>query len=224
MTRSIIALIMRVGEGALAAERAADKVLHGKAYTVGSTHPNSPYGTRSKAASSSTPNLSTQQHSVSPTPKAAKRWSPPSPGLPTVRPNSPTATTTGGEWTSAREARNLSASGLSGMTAKVSDMPSPEKPPLLPPKKDKSQVLPSSLPNESALVTYSEDDSDANETFHDAETIPDKAHAPMPPSPLSPRRTRVSSPNLSVNSTSARTRACVACVRWLRVGQLRRLQ
>ena len=43
---SIIALIMRVGEGALAAERAADKVLHGKAYTVGSTHPNSPFGTR----------------------------------------------------------------------------------------------------------------------------------------------------------------------------------
>ena len=139
---------------------------------------------------------------------AAKRWSPPTPSLHTVpssssAEDSPTATTTGGEWTSAREARNLSASGLSGMTAKVSDMPSPEKPPLLPPKKDKAQVLPSSLPNESALVTYSEDDSDANETFHDAETIPDKAHAPMPPSPLSPRRTRVSSPNLSVNSTSA---------------------
>ena len=33
---SIIALIMRVGEGALAAERAADKVLHGKAHTVDS--------------------------------------------------------------------------------------------------------------------------------------------------------------------------------------------
>ena len=39
VTRSIIALIMRVGEGALAAERAAGKVLHGKARTVGSTHP-----------------------------------------------------------------------------------------------------------------------------------------------------------------------------------------
>ena len=36
VTRSIIALIMRVGEGALAAERAADKVLHGKAHTVDS--------------------------------------------------------------------------------------------------------------------------------------------------------------------------------------------
>ena len=35
VTRSIIALIMRVG-GALAAERAADKVLHGKAHTVDS--------------------------------------------------------------------------------------------------------------------------------------------------------------------------------------------
>ena len=46
VTCSIIALIMRAREGALAAERAADKVLHGKAYAVGSTHPNSPYGTR----------------------------------------------------------------------------------------------------------------------------------------------------------------------------------
>ena len=70
-TRSIIALNMRAGEGALAAERAAGKVLHGKAHTAGSTHPNSPYGTRSKAASLSTPNLSTLQHSVSPTPKVA---------------------------------------------------------------------------------------------------------------------------------------------------------
>ena len=102
VTHSIIALIVRVGEGALATERAVGKVLHGKAHTVGSTHPNSPYGTRSKAASSSTPNLSTLQHSVSPTPKAAKRWSPPSPSLPTVRSNSPaddspTTTTAGGE-------------------------------------------------------------------------------------------------------------------------------
>ena len=71
MTCSIIALIMRVGEGALAAERAAGKVLHGKAHTIGSTRPNSPYGARSKAASLSTPNLSTLQLSVSPTPKAA---------------------------------------------------------------------------------------------------------------------------------------------------------
>ena len=46
VTRSIIALIVRVGEGALATERAVGKVLHGKAHTVGSTHPNSPYGTR----------------------------------------------------------------------------------------------------------------------------------------------------------------------------------
>ena len=68
-------------------------------------------------------------------------------------------------------------------------MPSPEKPPPLTPKKDKVPVLLSSLPNETALVTDSEDDSDANETFHDAETMPDEAHAPMPPSPLSPCRT-----------------------------------
>ena len=46
----------------------------------------------------------------------------------------------------------------------------------------------------------SEDNSDTNETFHDAEMIPDKVHAPMPLSPLSPRRTRVSSPNLSSNT------------------------
>ena len=38
VTRSIIALIVRVGEGALATERAVGKVLHGKAHTVGSTH------------------------------------------------------------------------------------------------------------------------------------------------------------------------------------------
>ena len=38
MTRSIIAPIIRVGEGASATERAAGKVLHGKAHTVGSTH------------------------------------------------------------------------------------------------------------------------------------------------------------------------------------------
>ena len=57
---------MRAGEGTLGAERAAGKVLQGKARTVGSTHPNSPYGTRPKAASLSTPNLSTLQHSVLP--------------------------------------------------------------------------------------------------------------------------------------------------------------
>ena len=71
VTRSIIAPITRAGEGLLAAERAAGKVLHGKAHTVVLTHSNSPYGTRSKAASLSTPNLSTLQHSVSPTPKVA---------------------------------------------------------------------------------------------------------------------------------------------------------
>ena len=65
-------------------------------------------------------------------------------------------------------------------------------------KKNKAPVLPSSPPNESALV-ISEDDSVANETFHDAETISDKAHESMPPSQLSPRRTRVSGPNSSLN-------------------------
>ena len=67
----------------------------------------------------------------------------------------------------------MSASGSSGKTAKVSAVPSPEKPSPLPPKKNKALVLLSSLPNESALVTDSEDDSDVNETLHDAETISD---------------------------------------------------
>ena len=71
MARSTIALVMRVGEGVSAAEHAADKVLHGKAHADISTQPNSPYGTKSKAVSSSTPNLSILQHSVSLTPKVA---------------------------------------------------------------------------------------------------------------------------------------------------------
>ena len=57
-----------------------------------------------------------------------------------------------------REARDLSASGSSGKAAKVSAVPSPKKPPLQLPKKDKAPVLQSSLPNESALVTDSEND------------------------------------------------------------------
>ena len=76
-------------------------------------------------------------------------------------------------------------------------MPSPKMRPPLTPKKGKVPVLLSSLPNKSALVTDSEDDSDDNETFHDTETIPDEAHAPMPPSPLSPRRTCASGPDSS---------------------------
>ena len=72
-----------------------------------------------------------------------------------------------------REARDLSASGSSWKTAKMSAVSSPENTPPLPPKKDKATVLLSSMPNESALVTDSEDDNDANETLHDAETISD---------------------------------------------------
>ena len=71
----------------------------------------------------------------------------------------------GGEWTSAREVRDLSASGSSGKTAKVSAVPSLEKPPLLPLKKDNAPALPSFLLNESTLVTVGEDNSDTNETF-----------------------------------------------------------
>ena len=93
---------------------------------------------------------------------------------------------------------DLSASGSFGRAARVSAVPSPEKPPPLTPKKDKAPVLSSSLPNKSALLTDSEDDSDTNETFHDAETIPDKVHALMLLSPLSLCWTRVSGPKSSM--------------------------
>ena len=108
VARSIIALIMRMGEGASDKERIAGMVLHEKVHADSSTHPNSPYGKRSKT--SSTPNLSTLQRFMSPTCKAAKHWRPPILILPTIRSNSPTTTTTGGEWTSARETRDLSVS------------------------------------------------------------------------------------------------------------------
>ena len=113
--------------------------LHDKVHADNSTHPNSPYGTRSKVASSSTPNLSTLLRFTFPTRKAAKRWGSPGPSLPTVRSDCHTTTTTGGEWTSAREARDLSASGSSGKTAKVSAVPLLEKPLPLTHKKDNSQ-------------------------------------------------------------------------------------
>ena len=71
MARLIIALIMRVGGGDLTVEHVVGKFSHAKIYTDSSTHPNNPYGSRSK----STLGLSTLQCSVSPTPKAAKRWS-----------------------------------------------------------------------------------------------------------------------------------------------------
>ena len=45
VTRSIIASIMRVGEGASATELATGMVLHDKAHADSSTHLNSPYGT-----------------------------------------------------------------------------------------------------------------------------------------------------------------------------------
>ena len=128
-----------------------------------------------------------------------------------------TTNTTGGGWTPAREVKDLSASGSSGRAARVSAVPSPEKPPLTP-KKDKAPVLPSSLPNESALLMDSEDDSDTNETFNDAEMTPDKAHAPMPPSPLSPCRTRVSGPNSSLNARTQLDLRMNPCARRLRVG------
>ena len=103
---TIIALIMRVGEGASATERAAGMVLHDKAHADSSTHPNSPYGTRSRVASSSTPNLSTLQRFMSPTTKAAKPSAYRDLVYLQLDPTA-TTTTTGGEWTSAMEARGL---------------------------------------------------------------------------------------------------------------------
>ena len=124
VARSIIALIMRMGEGVSDTERIAGMVLHDKAHVDSSTHPNSPYGTRLKVAPSSTPNPSTLQQFLSSKSKAVKRWSPPSPSMPTVRSNSPAddspTTATGGEWTSVRETGDLHVSGSSGKTAKVS--------------------------------------------------------------------------------------------------------
>ena len=104
---------IRVGEGALTAEHAADKVLHGKAHADSSAHPNSLYWTCSRAASSSTPNLSTPPRSVSLSPNADA-------GVRralvcyAIGHHSPTTTTTGGDYASAREARDLSASDPPG--------------------------------------------------------------------------------------------------------------
>ena len=127
VARPIIALIMRMGEGASATERAAGMVLHDKAHADSSTHPNSPRGHDRRPCHRLYP---TSRYCSIPY-RGAKRWSPPTPSMHTVPSSSsaedgPTATTTGGEWTSAREARNLSASGSSGMTTKVSVVSSPE--------------------------------------------------------------------------------------------------
>ena len=114
----------------------------------------------------------------------------------------------------------MSCSSSSGRTAKASAVPSSEKLPPLPPEGDKVPVLLSSLPNESALVTDPEDDSDTNETLHDAETISDKAHAPMPPSSLSPRCICVGGPNSS--SANPPRLPMDPCARRLQVGRPRR--
>ena len=165
-TRSIIALIMRVGEGVLATEHAAGKFLSGKAHADSPTHPNSPHGYDRRPCHRLYP---TSRYCSIPY-RGGETLEPADPSLPTVpscssAEDSPTATTTGGEWTSAREVRDLSASGSSGKTAKVSAVPSLEKPPLLPLKKDNAPALPSFLLNESTLVTVGEDNSDTNETF-----------------------------------------------------------
>ena len=47
--------------------------------------------------------------------------------------------------------------------------------------------------------------------FLGAETILDKAHALMPPSPLSPRWTRVSGPNSSLHANAHPTSARIGC-------------
>ena len=134
VTRSIIALIMRVGEGVLATERAAGKFLYGKAHADSSTHPNSPRGHDRRPCHRLYP---TSRYCSIPY-RGGETLEPADPSLPTVPPSSsaedsPTATITGGEWTSGREARDSSASGSSGKTPKVSAIPSPEKPlPLTP--------------------------------------------------------------------------------------------
>lgn len=88
VARTVVAVVARAGEDAEADRIARKILLGGGGNSSDRGQPtNSPYGTRGRAASSSTPNLSTLQRSASPptlglAPK--KRWSPPSPALSTV--------------------------------------------------------------------------------------------------------------------------------------------
>ncbi|KAH8108352.1 hypothetical protein DFH11DRAFT_1732067, partial [Phellopilus nigrolimitatus] len=173
VARTVVALVARAGEDA-AAERVARKVLLGqggaarreaekgkdkdktRTRTRGVLRratTNSPYGTRGKAASASTPNLST--------PAAKKRWSPPGPALPTVRSDSPAedAVSKSGPvrvWVGAGSrtagGHDLSASASSGKTA-TAQAAKPGSP---------LKSTAARLADESALATDSED-SDAHE-------------------------------------------------------------
>jgi hypothetical protein len=82
------------------------------------------YGTNSRAASS-VPNLS--QRSTSPTtPNSRKRWSPPSPHLPTVRSVSPSERGSGGS-----SKTDTTTSNQNGWTTPIADRPQAITPPIL---------------------------------------------------------------------------------------------
>ncbi|KAI5120381.1 hypothetical protein M0805_006903 [Coniferiporia weirii] len=200
VARTIVAVVARAGEDA--AELAARRILlggQGKTRTS-AAGTNSPYGTRAKAASASTPNLSTLQRAVSPPlsrgqppsspppsptktrTKAPRRWSPPSPTLSTV-PAGDSRSGTGSGSGANSKAGSASGAGGNGRDAAASSASSghttqaAKVSPSLTAKSlgsSAAPLAPSRLKDESALVTDSED-SDANELFHSVDSAREKA-------------------------------------------------
>ncbi|KAL5531353.1 hypothetical protein ACEPAG_4230 [Sanghuangporus baumii] len=181
VARAIVAVVARAGEDA-AAERVARKILLGGGQAKEGKQPtNSPYGTRAKGASSSTPNLSTLQRSASPSAlssspglrRKVKRWSPPSPALSTVagedtgsgtvspeRANSSKAGSTSGKRskTKSKERQKEGDGSRSGSGASANTEIQSARGRL--PLKEK-------LEDESALATDSGSDSDVEEDAHE---------------------------------------------------------
>lgn len=188
VARTVIALVMRVGEAASAAERATGKVLRGQSRgSQGPAHPNSPYATRSKTASVSTPDLSTLQRSISPPPRQENRWNPPSPSLSTVRSDILEEGNTGPPGASKKDNSYLNTRSPSGKTARTGAYTS---------SRSSGRIALTASNNESALDTGSEDSDE--ETFYDM--VSASEHAPTPARlPKSPHRFRVD----SINSSAA---------------------
>ncbi|KDQ61734.1 hypothetical protein JAAARDRAFT_520067 [Jaapia argillacea MUCL 33604] len=109
---------------------------HAKKLPATPTSPG-PYGHASSRLAASTPNLTLAQRSTSPivqspsTPKGKKRWSPTSPGLPTVRSDSP-AESSGGS-SNAQTAQNGDAS-TNGRSSSPGGSDLDEVPPMAPPR------------------------------------------------------------------------------------------
>ncbi|KAL5536788.1 CDC15_1 [Sanghuangporus sanghuang] len=204
VARAIVAVVARAGEDA-AAERVARKILLGGGQAREEKRPtNSPYGTRAKGASSSTPNLSTLQRSASPPAlssspglrRKVKRWSPPSPALSTVA-----GEDTGSGTVSPDPANSSKAGSTSGKRSKSNKSKERQK------EGDGSRSgsgasanteiqsarsrlpLKGKLEDESALATDSGSDSDveedANEKFYDAASH-HKTHSTLSIAPAVP--------------------------------------